>query len=705
MDKKHIGVRAYIVFTMLVFLAIGVIVKVFLLQVMPDERALAIAQNFTYKIIEIEPSRGQILSSDGSLLATSVPEYEIRWDAKAPYDEKVYREKIDSLCRAFANYFGDRSATEYQSLFRKARADKDRYKKIIDHINYNQLQDLKKFPFIKKGFSKSGFILIQKDKRRKPFGQLAARTIGLEREENKVGLELFYDDLLSGKKGQQLQEKIAGGIWKPMTDEFIVDPEPGCDIVATIDVHLQDVAHAALTRQLLANNAEWGCAIVMEVQTGYVKAIANLSLNTETGTYEERLNYAISTTVEPGSTMKLASLMACLDEGLIQLDDSVETGNGIAYFYKKPMHDSNWDKGGNGTITAEQVFEKSSNIGTAKLVKKSFGNNPQLFLDKLRQFGLGQKLGIDLPGEQEPKLYSKVNEGKWSGLSLTQMSIGYETEYTPLQMLALYNAVANNGKFVRPLFVQEVLKNGRSIEKKKPVVLVEKICKDETLAQCRQMMEGVMQKGGTAESVFRNSPYTVAGKTGTAWIHGGGGGDYVEHNYRASFVGYFPANAPKYSCIVVINNPRNGVYYGGAVSAPVFKELADKIFSTELEFHAPQQANDSTALAQAKIPVSKNGYGKDLHTVLTALQIPINQDTQSDWINTTTEEKGVQLSERRIVKGIVPNVVGMGLKDALYLLESQGMSVRVMGSGKVKRQSVAPGAAIKTNPFITIELL
>ena len=703
MDKKHIGVRAYIVFTVLVIFAISVIVKVFLLQVMPDDRALSIAQNFTYKIIEIEPSRGQILSSDGSLLATSVPEYEIRWDSKAPYDESVYREKIDSLCRAFANYFGDRTATQYQALFRQARANKDRYKKIIDHINYNQLQALKKFPFIKKGFSKSGFILIQKDKRRKPFGQLAARTIGLEREENKVGLELFYNDLLSGKKGQQLQEKIAGGIWKPMTDEFIVDPEPGCDIVATIDVHLQDVAHAALTRQLVANNAEWGCAIVMEVQTGYVKAIANLSLNPTSGTYEESLNYAIAQAVEPGSTMKLASLMACLDEGLIELNDSVETGNGIAYFYKKPMHDSNWDKGGNGTITAEQVFEKSSNIGTAKLVKKSFGSNPQLFLDKLHQFGLGQALGIDLPGEQAPKLYSKVGEGKWSGLSLTQMSIGYETQFTPLQILSLYNAVANNGKFVRPLFVQEIIKNGRSIEKKKPVVLIDKICKDETLAQCRQMMEGVMQKGGTAESVFRNSPYTVAGKTGTAWIHGGG--DYVEHNYRASFVGYFPANAPKYSCIVVINNPRNGVYYGGAVSAPVFKELADKIFSTELEFHAPQQANDSLAIAQAKIPVSKNGNGKDLHTVLTALQIPINQDTQSDWINTTTEEKGVQLSERKVVKGIVPNVVGMGLKDALYLLESQGMSVRVMGSGKVKRQSVSPGTAIKSNPFITIELL
>jgi cell division protein FtsI (penicillin-binding protein 3) len=701
--QKNIGIRAYIVFSVICLFAFTVLVKVFMLQAFPDDRALAIAQNFTYKIIEIEPTRGQILSSDGSLLATSVPEYEIRWDSKAPFDEVAYTEKIDSMCRAFSRLLGDKSSLEYKRLFREAKAKGDRYKKIADHLSYNQLQELKQFPFIKAGKAKSGFIFIQKDKRRKPFGQLAARTIGLEREENKVGLELFYNDLLAGKKGQQLQEKIAGGIWKPMTDEFIVDPEPGCDIVATIDVHLQDVAHAALRRQLEEHSAQWGCAVLMEVETGYIKAIANLSLNTENGTYEERLNYAIAQSIEPGSTMKLASLMACLDEGKIELSDSVATGNGITYFYGKPMKDSNWDKGGNGTLSAEEVFEKSSNIGTALLAKKSFEKSPQRFLDKLHEFGLGDPLGVDLPGEGKPFLYASTKEKGWSGLSLTQMSIGYETQATPLQILAFYNAVANNGKMVRPSFVQEIVKNGRVIEKKKPVILREQICSKETLAKCKKMMEGVMEPGGTAEKVFLSSPYRVAGKTGTAWINESGA--YVANRYRASFVGYFPANDPKYTCIVVVHDPRSGVYYGSAIAAPVFKELADKIYSTQLEFHVPDQPSDSTELADAKIPVSKNGNRKDLRTVLKALQIPIEDIGNSDWVTTTTKEKSVGLKDAVVAQQKVPNVVGMGLQDALFLLESQGMAVRVMGYGKVRRQSVAPGSAVQSNPYITIELL
>lgn len=695
--------KAWMLFAGLCLLAVAIIIKVFIIQLFPDERAQNIALNFTYKVNEIEPVRGQIISSDGSLLATSVPEYEIRWDSKAGYDKAEYAAKLDSMALCFSRLFGDRSAAEYKSIFKKAKAEGNRYAEICDHVNYNKLQEVKKFPFIRKGQFKSGFVFVQKYIRDQPFGTLAARTIGMERLENKVGIELAYDELLSGKKGKQLQEKIAGGVWKPMSTEYIEEPEPGCDIVTTIDIHLQDVAHAALRRQLEQHHAAWGCAILMEVETGFVRAIANLSQNPETGEYTERLNYAIRESVEPGSTMKLASLMACLDDGLIELDDSVATGNGIAYFYDKPMKDSNYDKGGNGTISAEQVFEKSSNIGTAMLVRDSYVKNPQKFLDKLHSFGIQNPLGIDLAGETPPLLYKSVKDKGWSGLSLTQLAIGYETQCTPLQTLSFYNAVANNGKMVRPQFVQEIRRNGKVIEESEPIVVVKNFCKGETIKACKKMMEGVMEKGGTADYVFASSPYKVAGKTGTAWLNEGG--KYQSDRYRASFVGYFPAEDPKYSCIVVVNDPRSGVYYGSAVAAPVFKELADKIYSTEMDFREPVAIPDSLVLAQHRIPISKSGSSQDLKTVFNGLKIPMEIKSDGEWLSTTSTKDSVYVSARNIKEGLVPNVIGMGLQDALYLLENSGMKVKVYGYGTVKRQSVPAGNNIKSNPYITIELL
>jgi cell division protein FtsI (penicillin-binding protein 3) len=523
----------------------------------------------------------------------------------------------------------------------------------------------------------------------------------MERAENKVGIERDYDELLRGKKGSQMMEKIAGGVWKPMNNEFVEEPEPGADIITTIDVHLQDVAHAALKRKLEETNAEWGCAILMEVQTGFVRAVANLSRNNREGEFSERLNYAISQSIEPGSTMKLASLMACMDEGFVKLDDKVETGNGQVTFHGRTMKDSNWDKGGSGTITAEQVFEKSSNVGTALLVKKSFGDNPQRYLDKLRSFGIAEPLGISLSGEASPRMYKTTKDNGWSGLSLTQMAIGYETTCTPLQTLAFYNAVANNGVMVRPQFVQEVRRNGHIIEQAQPIIIRQKVCKDETLAQCRKMMEGVTEEGGTADWLFKRCPYKVAGKTGTAWLHEDGG--YQAHHYRASFVGYFPAENPRYSCIVVVNDPR-GAYYGSVIAAPVFMELADKIYSTELEFHAPA-GSDSTLMVQRKLPSIKSGSAKELQTVFSSLNIPVYTDGEGQWYTAVAQKDSLLVTPRLVETGVVPNVLGMGLQDALYLLESQGMKVNVNGFGTVRKQSIPAGSHIHNNPNITIELL
>lgn len=694
--------RAYMVFAALVVLAIAIIIKVFVLQLFPSEDGQNIASNFTYKVNEIEPVRGRIISSDGSVLASSVPEYEIRWDSKAEYDKEEFKLKIDSLTRCLSQLFGDRSAAQYRALFKEAHATQNRYALIKDHVNFFELQAIKGFPFARKGQFKSGFIYIEKQKRDHSFKELATRTVGYGRAENEVGIELAYQDLLSGKKGKQLQEKIPGGFWKPISDDYIEEPEAGSDVVTTIDIHLQDVAHNALKRELAKHGADWGCAILMEVETGYVRAIANLSKD-ENGDYSEKLNLAISQSVEPGSTMKLATIMAALDEGLVGMEDSVSTGHGEIMLEGRRLTDSNKDKGGNGTITVEQTFEKSSNIGTALLIKRAFGNNPQKFLDKLNGFGINAKLGIEIPGEQSPQLYKSTKDKGWSGVSLTQLSIGYETRCTPLQTLAFYNAIANNGKMVRPLFVQEILKNGRTVEEREPVVIHKDFCKKETLRMARKMMEGVMEEGGTADKVFKDSPYKVAGKTGTCKIHDNGA--YQENRYRASFVGYFPADEPRYSCIVVIHDPRSGVYYGSAVAAPVFKELADKIYSTEMEFHEPVVQNDSLLMTQSRVPVSKNGSWSELQKVYKGLGIPSEIQGTGEWAFTSSSKDSVIVSMRDIKEGLVPNVVGMGLQDALYILENQGMRVKVYGYGTVKRQSIQAGASVKSNPYITIELL
>jgi cell division protein FtsI (penicillin-binding protein 3) len=347
------------------------------------------------------------------------------------------------------------------------------------------------------------------------------------------------------------------------------------------------------------------------------------------------------------------------------------------------------------------VFEKSSNVGTALLVKKSFGENPQRYLDKLHTFGIADPLGISLSGEASPRMYKTTKDNGWSGLSITQMAIGYETTCTPLQTLAFYNAVANNGVFVRPQFVQEIRRNGLVIEQAQPIIIRQKICKDETLAQCRKMMEGVTEEGGTAGRLFEKCPYKVAGKTGTAWLHENGG--YQAHHYRASFVGYFPAENPRYTCIVIVNDPR-GAYYGSVIAAPVFMELADKIYSTEIEFRAPA-GSDSTLMVQRKMPQIKSGSANELNTVFSSLKIPVYTDGQGQWYTTVSQNDSLFVTPRLVEAGVVPNVLGMGLQDALYLLESQGMRVKVSGFGTVRKQSIPAGSHIHSNPQITIELL
>ncbi|MDZ4824465.1 MAG: penicillin-binding protein [Flavobacteriales bacterium] len=697
---NNISKRAWWIFLGMVVLGGAIIVKVFMIQVNPGDRALNIIETYTSIPKEIAAERGQIFTHDGKALTVNLDIYDVYWDSQAAYDISEYRLKVDSLALSLSKLTG-RSASHFISIFKNARAEKLRYVKIADSLSVQQIDLFRNFPLVRNGQYKSGFITEKYKKRKRPHGNLAARTVGKDHLTNAVGIEEAYDELLRGKTGKQYQERMAGGVWRPIQSNYIEEPEPGADIYTTLDIHLQDLAHDALLEQMEKHSAAWGCVVLMEVETGMVRAIANLS-NQKNSFYTEEYNYAIGASVEPGSTMKLASMMACLDAGLIHLEDSVNTGKGVIEFHGAKMKDSNYDKGGNGTITAEQVFEKSSNIGAALLVKKSFGKNPQKFLDKLHEFGLHESLGICIQGETKPVLYSKTKEEGWSDLSITQLAIGYETQCTPLQTLAFYNAIANDGKLVQPQFVKEIKKNGRTIEKTQPVVLRKSFCKKETLDQCRRMMEGVMEKGGTADWVFKDSPYKAAGKTGTAWLHENG--KYLDQRYRASFVGYFPADEPKYSCIVVINDPRSGVYYGSSVAAPVFEKLANRIYATEFDFHEPLVLPDSVIAAEKKILVSKNGDAKALATVFKGLNIPNNMKQGSSWVATSSQKDSVHVSERKYTDGLVPNVQGMGLQDALFLLENSGMKVQVFGYGRVTTQSITPGARIKSNPYISITL-
>jgi cell division protein FtsI (penicillin-binding protein 3) len=683
-ELKKISVHIYVLYVVLCILALIIIGKVFYIQAIPNEDAQRRAAQFTYQLRDIEPERGRILSSDGSPLSTSIPEFEVRWDSKGGYNIERFNSKLDSLSAGLSEVLGTKTAADLKLMFQNAVAAQNRYLKVADHLNYNQIQRFKKLPFIKDKKLKNGFIILQKEKRAKPFGALAARTIGIYRESNKVGLEASYDSLLRGKVGKQMQQKVAGDTWMPMSDEFVVEPEPGFDVVTTLDVHLQDAAQSSLRHTMEVNRADWGCVILMEVKTGYIKALANLTYDSVANKFYEIENLALTQSVEPGSTMKLASLLASIEEGNLDLAKVVHTGGGEFTIGEHTLRDVK----ACGSITLEQVFAKSSNVGTAMVVRDVFGSQPQKFLDYLEKFGFGQLAGIDLLGEGKSIVKRTTKEKGWSDLSLTQMAVGYELQITPLHQLCFYNAIANGGKFMKPRLVSEIRKNGLTYEKYEPVVIRENFLKPETIAKGRKLMEAVTTIG-TGKRTFANSPYTAAGKTGTARIFENG--HYLETAHRASFVGYFPADNPKYSCIVVVNKARVFEAFGGKVAAPVFRDLANILFGTELDIPHNGMGNDSSFVAQPWIPRIMSGESNALRKAMTHIQFPYALQTDAQYVSAEVLNGNITASSRDAGGNKVPDVRGMGLTDALYALEKRGLKVSISGYGKVISQSILPG--------------
>ena len=699
--------RAWLVFGLFVALGFSIFGRILWIQSAEHEQWKEVGERFESSVRDITPSRGQIYAINGNVLATSVPIFEVRWDSKSEaINWDTFDAELDSLSQGLSQILGDRSPREYREVLRNGRNLGRRNTLIARRASYIQQKSLAKLPFIRRGRFKSGFTFARTEQRRKPFGDLASRTIGIDRNENRVGLEASWNTELSGSVGKQIQRRVAGGEWMPVSDDFIVEPHAGLDVISSIDMHLQDVASNALRQQLQTHDAAWGTVVLMEVETGMIRAMANLTRSTsepqegEPAEYFESFNHAIGTAVEPGSTFKLASLMAAMNDGDVKPEDEIDTGNGVTYFYGKRMSDSNADEGGSGILKTSEIFEVSSNVGTALTIKKAFGENQQGFLDALKRIGVPSATGVRLAGESQPLVYENVGDGRWSGLSLTQMSIGYEVTQTPLQTLTLYNAVANGGTSLRPQLVERLENNGQVVKVFKPEVLKQSICSKRVLDACQSMLKRVAdpEGNGTAQYVFAKSPYRVAGKTGTARIAGPNGYD---GRYRASFAGYFPAESPRYSCIVVIADTKSGVYYGSSIAGPVFRELANKVYATDPSFHT---TSAGLLAEKCKLPGSKDGAQTDLIQLYQALEMPYQGNSSGDWVTVTTSDSVAVLRPRSIEANRVPDVRGMGLRDALYLLENAGLQVKTLGMGTVRRQSIAPGSDLTTSQAITLEL-
>ncbi|TAF46205.1 MAG: PASTA domain-containing protein [Sphingobacteriales bacterium] len=694
--RTNILLRVYAAFGIILLFACAVIGKLVQVQVVQGPHYRAMAKSFSTKYVEVEASRGNIYAIDGSLLATSVPQYEVRMDMLAGgiKDDKLFYDKVDSLGAALATYFKDKSARDYTRKLRNARQDKQRYFLIKRDMTYQNLKAMKKFPMFNLGRYKGGMITIQQNKRILPFRNLAARTIGYKNEnvKNGVGLEGAYGQYINGESGKRLVQRISGGVWMPVNEEDEIAPKDGADIISTIDINMQDLAQNALQKQLVKSQADHGTVIVMEVATGEIRAVANFTKVSD-GVYKEQFNYAIAGNQDPGSTFKLASYMALLEDKLIDTNTMVGTGT-----YKIPGKVITDSHGSIGVVTVKKAFEQSSNAAIAKLVNTNYRFRQSKFTNHLYNWHLNEKLELQIPGEAQPVVKTPRNTSWNKNMTLPQMAYGYEMQLTPLKMLSFYNAVANNGKYISPIFVKEIKRLGNSVEQFKARVINPKICSDVTLSKVKAMLEGVVTEG-SGKLIVYNPLYNIAGKTGTAQVADGNKGYKANKQYQASFVGYFPAENPKYSMIVVINDPK-GLYYGALVSGPVFREVADHIFASDMDML--HYANIKQKTTSRCTPQAKQGYNKANNMVYNSFGIK----TQLEKLSTDDADSNSGIAYKEVFKrrGIVPNVTGMGLKDALYVLGNSGLKPIISGSGQVTNQSILAGTPIIKGTKILIAL-
>ncbi len=701
--KKDILWRVGVIYLLMAVTGLAIIAKIVWLQFGERDKWSVNSDTAPIKEVAIDANRGDIYSSDGKLLAVSVPYYDIRMDLTVDsLTDDVFWGHIDALSRALASTFRDRSWIEYKRGLIKARQAHLQYYLVKRDITYDQMIRAREFPIFDRGRYKGGIRFIEKSERVKPNGYLASRTIGsttMSERGNIVGLEGAYDKDLRGKAGLRLYKRLSGNIYVPLYDKNEVDPEDGMDVITTIDLNIQDVAEKALYKQLRKHNAHHGTAILMEVRTGDVKAVANLERRSN-GDYWESVNFGVGESTVPGSTFKAASLMVALEDGLINIDDSVVINHGVTHYYGVKVEDSEWNE--NEKITIRRAFEISSNVGITRAIYDHYKGKEDEFIKGLYDLGLNRKLGIEILGEGEPFIKSP-SHSDWSGVSLPMIAMGYELTLTPLQILTFYNAIADQGREVKPRFVKEIRYRGDLVDRKNIEVLNPSICSKNTLKAMHEMLCGVVERG-TARRLNKTN-FKIAGKTGTAQIPDKKTGYRVKSRitYQASFVGYFPADDPKYSCIVVINSPSNDIYYGSLVAGPVFLEIANKVYATQLDIHDPVNLPGRPVMAGA--PYSKSGSYDDLTSALAHLHLSTDDESQgSPWVTVRSDGDAVKILPREIPQNLVPNVKDMGLMDAVYLLEKSGLKVRVNGRGTVRAQSILPGTVIRRGQTINLEM-
>jgi cell division protein FtsI (penicillin-binding protein 3) len=668
LEDKQISYRIYFIAVVIFLMSIAVVVKLTNIQWVEGDYYRKLAQERTVRNFVIPANKGNIYSSDGSLLATSIPNYIIRFDAVAP-KATLFENNVKALSDSLSKLTG-KASSEYQANFRKARATKSRYLLVARDLSFSKYMKIKSFPLFNLGAYKGGIIVEQETVREHPIGKIAERTIGYERVDplNGIlggkGIEWAFRDYINGKNGKVLKQKIAKGQWKPIRDVNELDPQDGYDIISTIDVYIQDIAHHALLKQLELFNANHGCVVVMETQTGHIKAISNLGRASD-GSYYETENYAVAESHEPGSTYKLADLMSILEDKKADTSTVYNSFGGEVTYSGKKVRDSN-DRG-YGKISLARGFELSSNTVMVQAVYNAYKTSPWQFVNHLNEYGLNSRLGLQLKGEGKPYV-PQPNEKTWSAISLPWMAFGYGVSITPLQTLTYYNAVANNGEMVKPQFVSEIKEWNKTIKKFDKEVINPKICSQETIDKVQAVLENVVKRG-TGSKLY-SKDFSMAGKTGTAQANYGKNGGADKH-YISSFVGYFPATAPKYSCIVVVHEPDTSTqsYYGADVAGPVFKRVAQKIFT------------DAPSTNEIKNLNRKNS-SQEIH--------------YSDF-----EVKTAKAQER---KNIVPNLKGMSGMDAVAILGNLGIKVKIKGVGKVRKQSINSGEVFQKNATIYLEL-
>ena len=675
-------------------MAFLIIAQAFRVVVVEGEEWREVGAKFA-RIDTIEGERGNIYSENGHLLATSLPFFDIYVDMTVPSDS-IFKYGVDSLAACLEKYFQDVSKADYRLKLEEARAKKRRYVLIQKGVDYSDLPIVKSWPILRHGRHRGGLILELDNRRVNPFGFLARRTIGYSRTKSQVGLEGNFDSYLRGSKAPQSQQLI-GGIWQPLFDVTDIEVDNGNDLYTTINVNMQDIVEKALYKGVRKHWAKYGCAIVMEVATGQIKAIANLQMGQDSSFYET-YNHAVGTKSEHGSTIKIAALTALLEDGFVDDSTMVDIEYGKKLYHDKWMHDSAWHPENN--ITVSRVIEISSNVGISKLTDRYYGDKPQDFLTHLDKMGLTQPTGIEIRGEGLPVIKSHDSKD-WTGVSLTQMSIGYELEFTPLQVLNFFNAIANDGKMMKPYLVTDIKKDNQVLKHHKPEVLIEEMCKKSTAKTVQKMLVNVVEgKYGRAKAL-KSDKVSMGCKTGTARIARNDKG-YEERRHQASIVGFFPAEKPIYSCIVVVFQPSMGDIYGGTVAGPILKEIVEKLYANSIDIQVA--INKKEQKPTIKMPVANHGFQEDITTIYEKMNVSNLPMADAQWVVPKRHENAILLQELKVIDHLIPNVTGMGLRDALYILENHGLRVRFKGHGKVGSQSPTYGTPFEKGTIITLEL-